>query len=85
MQTGRKTLAAAMHQQEQIQGDGAQAVTQPATSSVDPLDPAQFEQFALEKSGLLQVRPPLPAAVSGDNFYHALPFQVRAGPAPWLS
>ena len=43
---------------------------------IDPLDPAQLEQFMLERSGLLKVRPPLPAAQSGDNFYHAIPFQV---------
>lgn len=30
----------------------------------------------LESSGLLKVRPPLPAAASGDDFYHAIPFQV---------
>ena len=43
---------------------------------IDPLDPAQLEQFMIEQSGLLKVRPPLPAAQSGDNFYHAIPFQV---------
>lgn len=43
---------------------------------IDALDPAQLEQFMIESSGLLKVRPPLPAAQSGDNFYHAIPFQV---------
>ena len=43
---------------------------------IDALDPAQLEQFMIERSGILKVRPPLPAAQSGDNFYHAIPFQV---------
>jgi len=43
---------------------------------IDPLDTAQLEQYMLESSGLLKVRPPLPAAASGDDFYHAIPFQV---------
>ena len=30
----------------------------------------------LESSGLLNVRPPLPPARSGDSFYHAIPFQA---------
>ncbi len=32
----------------------------------------------IEKSGLLNVRPPLPPAESGDDFYHVIPFQVRS-------
>jgi hypothetical protein len=32
------------------------------------LDPVQLERWALENSGLLRVRQPLPAAQSGDNF-----------------
>ena len=51
-------------------------VLQVELSPIDPLDPAQLEQVMLERSGLLKVRPPLPAAQSGDNFYHAIPFQV---------
>ena len=47
---------------------------------IDALDPAQLEQFMIERSGLLKVRPPLPAAQSGDNFYHAIPFQVSRLP-----
>ena len=47
---------------------------------IDALDPAQLEQFMIERSGILKVRPPLPAAQSGDNFYHAIPFQVSRPP-----
>jgi prolyl 4-hydroxylase len=43
---------------------------------VNPLDTVQLEQYLLESSGLLKLRPPLPPAKSGDNFYHAIPFQV---------
>lgn len=43
---------------------------------LDPLDPVQLERFAIEGSGLLQLRPPLPAAASGDDFYHAIPYQI---------
>ena len=47
-----------------------------AGPAIDPLDPAQLEQYLLESSGLLKVRPPLTPAKSGDNFYHAIPFQA---------
>jgi prolyl 4-hydroxylase len=47
-----------------------------ALPAIDPLDPTQLEQYMLESSGLLKVRPPLPPAKSGDNFYHAIPFQA---------
>lgn len=43
---------------------------------IDPLDPAQLEAFFIDASGLMSVRPPLPPAQSGDNFYHVIPFQV---------
>lgn len=55
----------------------AQGVIQPSVPPPkDPLDPAQLEQYMLEASGLLKVRPPLPAALTGDDFYHAFPFQI---------
>ena len=44
---------------------------------IDPQDPAQLEAFFVEGSGLMGVRPPLPPAQSGDDFYHVIPFQVR--------
>lgn len=42
----------------------------------DPLDSVQLEQFMLETSGFVHLRPPLTPSVSGDAFYHAIPFQV---------
>ncbi len=50
--------------------------------SVDPLDPVQLERWVLDSSGLLKVRPPMPAAESGVNNYYVIPFQVE-GPAGW--
>ena len=44
---------------------------------IEPLDPADLEAFFVEGSGLMGVRPPLPPAQSGDDFYHVIPFQVR--------
>lgn len=44
---------------------------------IDPLDPVQLERFLAESSGLLAVRPLLPAGESGDNFYHVIPSQVH--------
>ena len=38
---------------------------------IDPLDPAQLEQFMLERSGLPKVRQTLPTERSGGHFYHA--------------
>ena len=61
------------------------AFTKPTTEEaampapVNPLDTVQLEQYLLESSGLLKLRPPLPPAKSGDNFYHAIPFQVNPG------
>ena len=49
---------------------------QPQLPVIDALDPAQLESFLLDTSGLLKVRPALKAAESGDNFLHAIPFQV---------
>jgi len=48
----------------------------PVVPPEDPLDPVQLESFMLESSGLLKLRPPLPSAVSGDDFLHAFPFQI---------
>jgi prolyl 4-hydroxylase len=45
-------------------------------SEVDPLDPSQLEPYLIKQSGLMQLRPPLPAAPSGDDFYHVIPFQI---------
>lgn len=42
----------------------------------DPLDPAKFEAGFLELSGLNAVRPPVTPALSGDNFYRMIPFQI---------
>lgn len=42
----------------------------------DPLDPTQLEQWMIESSGLMKVRPPITPAQSGDSFYHAIPFQI---------
>eukprot|EP00798_Chlamydomonas_sp_ICE-L_P013953 gene13954-19889_t len=44
--------------------------------NLDPLDPTQMETTLLEASGLLDVRPPVPAAQSGDNFYRLIPMQI---------
>lgn len=52
--------------------------------SVDPLDPVQLERWVLDSSGLLKVRPPMPAAESGVNNYYVIPFQVE-GPAAWCA
>ncbi|KAL6752875.1 hypothetical protein V8C86DRAFT_532734 [Haematococcus lacustris] len=42
----------------------------------DPLNPAQLESYMLEASGLLQVRPPITPAFSGDRTVRAIPFQI---------
>lgn len=47
-----------------------------APAPIDPLDPAQLEKFMLETSGLLKLRPPLPPGQTGDDFLHAIPFQI---------
>ncbi|MEW5309985.1 MAG: hypothetical protein WDW38_001822 [Sanguina aurantia] len=55
----------------------AQVVTAPtAQYHVDPLDPASFEHYAIEQSGLLRLRPAMPPAASGDPSYHVIPFQI---------
>lgn len=45
-------------------------------SDLDPLDPAQLERSFLELTGLNRIRPPMPAAQSGDDFYRVIPFQI---------
>ncbi|MEW5303489.1 MAG: hypothetical protein WDW36_006175 [Sanguina aurantia] len=55
----------------------AREVTAPtAQYHVDPLDPASFEHYAIEQSGLLRLRPAMPPAASGDPSYHVIPFQI---------
>ena len=50
---------------------------QPLTKVAPSLRAAvQLEQFMIESSGLLKIRPPLKSAQSGDDFYHAIPFQI---------
>lgn len=43
---------------------------------VDPLDPASLERWVLEESGLVNLRPPMAAAESGDPTYRVIPFQI---------
>lgn len=43
---------------------------------VNPLDPVDLSTWCLESSGLLKVRPPLPAAASGSDVTYIIPFQV---------
>eukprot|EP00798_Chlamydomonas_sp_ICE-L_P001307 gene1307-32657_t len=43
---------------------------------IDPLDPAQLENYLLDASGLLNVRPPVPVGQSGDDFVRLMPFQI---------
>lgn len=57
-------------------GEKAVAGRRMVPAPVDPLDPIQLERFSLEASGLLKLRPPLPAAPSGDPFIRNIPFQV---------
>lgn len=45
-------------------------------AQVDPLDPTKFENWALHASGLMQARPPMTPAASGDSFYRIFPFQI---------
>lgn len=52
------------------------AATTQQLAAINPLDPAQLENYMLEKSGILNVRPALPAAKSGDEFVRVIPFQI---------
>lgn len=45
--------------------------------SLNPLDPVQLEHWVLDSSGLLKIRPPMPAAESGSDNVYIIPFQVR--------
>uniref|UniRef100_A0A7S3R2Q1 Fe2OG dioxygenase domain-containing protein n=2 Tax=Dunaliella tertiolecta TaxID=3047 RepID=A0A7S3R2Q1_DUNTE len=42
----------------------------------DPLETAELENYLLKTSGLLEVRPPLQPAETGDAFLRLIPFQV---------
>jgi prolyl 4-hydroxylase len=44
--------------------------------SVDPLDPVQLQNWVLDSSGLLKVRPPMPPAASGYDTTFVIPFQI---------
>ncbi|KAG2446239.1 hypothetical protein HXX76_000831 [Chlamydomonas incerta] len=43
---------------------------------VNPLDPVELSTWCLESSGLLKLRPPLPAAASGSETTYIIPFQI---------
>lgn len=81
----RKTLehaANVAHKQSNEEAEGSQgrvltSSKQLALPTVNPLDTPAMEQWMLEQSGLLKVRPPVQAAFSGDPFYHAIPFQSK--------
>lgn len=42
----------------------------------DPLHTPTLENFMLESSGLLRVRPPIQPAASGEQFLRVIPFQI---------
>ncbi len=42
----------------------------------DPLNAAELEQYMLSSTNLLQLRPPIEPALSGDNFTRVIPFQI---------
>jgi len=72
--TARKALSLPLKEEAPAVVTRAHART--LAAPLDPLDPVALEQYMLTTSGLLDVRPPLPAAASGDNFVHAIPFQI---------
>jgi hypothetical protein len=49
----------------------------------DPLDTAALERFMLESSGILKVRPPIPAGRSGEDFLRVIPFQILSWAPRW--
>ncbi len=47
-----------------------------AKVSVNPLDPVQLENWVLDSTGFLNLRPPLTPAESGSENVYVIPFQV---------
>lgn len=47
---------------------------------LNPLDTAALEQHMLHSTQLLEVRPPIEPAASGDDFVRVIPFQILS----WL-
>jgi hypothetical protein len=51
---------------------------------LDPLDPAQLENFMVNGSGLRAARPPLVPGATGEGFYRSIPFQGEHSSSPEL-
>ncbi|GLI68633.1 hypothetical protein VaNZ11_013003 [Volvox africanus] len=68
------------HQEQQAVAEGATATTTallPAAKvSIDPLDPVQLENWVLDTTGLLKIRPPMSPAETGSENVYVIPFQI---------